>query len=65
MKTSSKTLYKKVRVRTNHEVYYTVVNLPIKEIDGVMFLPVVKQMPTQQITQAIHYIRKDSLEFVK
>lgn len=65
MKTSNKSFFKKVRVRTNHEEYYTLLNVPSKEIEGVMFLPVVKQVPSQQKTQPIHYIRKDSVEFIK
>lgn len=47
------------------EVYYTFSHWPSKEIDGVMFLPVVKQPPTQSNTQSIHYMRKDSLEKIK
>ena len=47
------------------EVYYTFSHWPTKEIDGVMFLPVVKQPPTQSITQTVHYMRKDSLEKIK
>ncbi len=47
------------------EVYYTFSHWPSKEIDGVMFLPVVKQPPSQSNTQSIHYMRKDSLEKIK
>jgi len=47
------------------EVYYTYTHWPSKDIDGVEFLPVVKQIPSQSITQSIHYMRKDSLEKVK
>jgi hypothetical protein len=46
------------------EIYYTYPHWPFREIDGVVFLPVVKEMPSQQKTQTIHYIRKDSLEKV-
>jgi hypothetical protein len=47
------------------EVYYTYPHWPSKDIDGVEFLPVVKQPPSQSNTQTIHYMRKDSLEKVK
>jgi hypothetical protein len=65
MKTLNKPIYKKVRTRTNGEVYYTNQVWPPKEIDGVMFLPVVKDMPSMEKKQNVHYVRKDSLEFVK
>jgi hypothetical protein len=47
------------------EMYYTYSHWPSKDIDGVEFLPVVKQVPSQTNTQTIHYMRKDSLEKVK
>jgi len=47
------------------EIYYTYPHWPSKDIDGVEFLPVVKQIPSQSNTQTIHYMRKDSLEKVK
>jgi hypothetical protein len=47
------------------EIYYTYSHWPSKDIDGVEFLPVVKQPPSQSNTQTIHYMRKDSLEKVK
>ena len=47
------------------EMYYTYAHWPSKDIDGVEFLPVVKQLPTQSNTQSIHYMRKDSLEKVR
>lgn len=47
------------------EIYYTFSHWDVKEIDGVQFLPVNKNYPTQTVTQQIHYIRKDSLERVK
>ena len=46
------------------EVYYTFHQWPSKEIDGVEFLPVVKNPPSN-VTQTIHYMRKDSLEKIK
>lgn len=46
------------------EVYYTFSHWPSKEIDGVSFLPVMKHPPSN-VTQTIHYMRKDSLEKFK
>lgn len=43
------------------DVYYTYAHWPSKEIDGVIFLPVVKNL-TEKTT---YYLRKDSLEKVK
>lgn len=43
------------------DVYYTYSHWPSKEIDGVSFLPVVKNL-TEKTT---YYLRKDSLEKVK
>jgi hypothetical protein len=55
----------KMRNRLNvTDVYYTFPHWSLKEIDGVDFLPVVKQPPSNN-TQTIHYIRKDSLEKTK
>lgn len=55
----------KLRNRLNvTDVYYTFPHWTPREIDGVVFLPVVKQPPSH-MTQTIHYIRKDSLEKTK
>jgi len=61
-------MYNPIKMRnriSQTEVYYTYTHWPSKEIDGVEFLPVVKQVPSQTNTQTIHYMRKDSLERVK
>jgi hypothetical protein len=47
------------------EIYYTFPQWEPKEVDGVVFLAVCMFEPTQDRTQQIHYIRKDSLERVK
>ena len=47
------------------EVYYTFSHWDSKQIDGVDFIPVNKFPPTQELTQQLHYMRKDSLEKVK
>ena len=55
----------KLRNRVNlTDVYYTLSQWPSKEIDGVLFLPVVRNYPSDQ-KQPIHYVRKDSLEKTK
>ncbi len=59
-----KPLLKKVRSKTNSDVYYTYSNWETKEIEGVTFIPVVKQMPSDK-TQVTFYMRKDNLEVVK
>lgn len=43
------------------DVYYTYSHWPSKEIDGVLFLPVVKNLSEKNT----YYLRKDSLEKVK
>jgi hypothetical protein len=64
MKTLNRQILKKVRSHTNHDIYYTFSHWEPKEIEGVKFIPVVKNPPNNQ-TQTIHYMRKDSLEYVK
>jgi hypothetical protein len=65
-KTQLKSVLKKYRVRNGSgEIFYTYSNWETNEIDGVIFLPVVKSMPSQSKTQQLHYLRKDSLEAVK
>ena len=54
-----KPLLKKVRSKTNSDVYYTYSNWETKEIEGVTFIPVVKQMPSDK-TQVTFYMRKDN-----
>jgi hypothetical protein len=61
-------MYNPIKLRnriSQTEVYYTYSHWPSKQIDGVEFLPVVKQIPSQSNTQSIHYMRKDSLEKIK
>ena len=61
-------MYNPIKMRnriSQSEVYYTYTHWPSKDIDGVEFLPVVKQVPSQTNTQTIHYMRKDSLEKIK
>lgn len=64
MKNQNNEILKKVRVRTNQEIYYTYSHWPTKEIDGVEFISVVKHLPNNQ-KQTLHLMRKESLEYVK
>jgi len=65
VKTKLPYLIRKVRNRLHHdEIYYTYTNWETKEIDGVQFIPVVKQ-PQEQKLQQIHYMKKDNMEFIK
>lgn len=65
MKTVKKSILKKVRTKINNEIFYTYSDWPSKEIDGVEFIAVNKNIPTGQQTQAIHWLRKDSVEYIK
>lgn len=55
---------KKVRPKATSEVYYTYSQWDTKDIDGVTFLAVVKEKPSNKLQQ-IHYMRKDNMEFIK
>ena len=62
--TAGKPTLKKVRSKTNSDIYYTYSNWATNEIDGITFIPVVKS-PSRTENQVIHYMRKDNMEFVK
>ena len=62
--TGGKPILKKVRSKTNQDVYYTYSNWATNEIEGITFIPVVKTIPDGS-TQVIHYMRKDNLEYLK
>ena len=47
------------------EIYYTFSHWEPREIEGVQFIPVCKFYPSQEKTQQLHYMRKDSLEKVR
>jgi hypothetical protein len=57
-------ILKKVRSKTNSDIYYTYSNWASNEIDGITFIPVVKDVPDGK-NQVIHYMRKDNVECVK
>jgi hypothetical protein len=59
-----KAILKKVRSKTNSDIYYTYSNWETKEIEGITFIPVVKSSNNNEY-QMIHYLRKDNVEYVK
>jgi hypothetical protein len=63
--TGSKAILKKVRSKTNSDIYYTYSNWATNEIEGIIFIPVVKELPNPNKNQVIFYMRKDNVEFVK
>ena len=60
-----KSILKKVRARNGTDVYYTYSNWETKEIDGVTFIPVVKTIPVNTLTDKVHWMKKDTMEYVK
>ena len=65
MKTvKNKPLLKKVRSKTNSDTYYTFSNWDTREIEGVTFIPVVKEVPSEKL-QHTFWLRKDNVEYVK
>ena len=63
--TGNKPILKKVRSKTNQDIYYTYSNWTTNEIDGVIFIPVVKSLPDPKKNQVVHYMKKDNMEFIK
>ncbi len=61
----NKSIIKKVRSRLNTDTYYTMSDWDLKDIDGVQFVPVVKQIPERNKKQPVFYMRKDNLETIK
>lgn len=55
----------KFRSKLNSEVYYTWSNWETKDIDGVAFLAVVRDVPDNSKLQQIYYMKKDNMELVK
>ena len=64
-KVKPKSTLKKVRAKNGTDIFYTYSHWPIEEIDGQKFIAVVKQMPDPKKNQVIHYMKKDSMEYVK
>lgn len=59
-----KSIIRKVRSKTNLDIYYTHSNWETKEIDGVTFIPVVKEVDSKKL-QYTFWLRKDNVEYVK
>lgn len=59
-----KPILQKVRSKTNQDIYYTYANWETKDIDGVTFLPVVRDVPGIKLQQTF-YLRKDNLDYIK
>jgi hypothetical protein len=59
-----KPLIRKVRSKTNLDIYYTYSNWETKEIEGVTFIPVVKENDSKKL-QHTFWLRKDNVEYVK
>jgi hypothetical protein len=57
-------IIKKVRSKTNSDIYYTWSNWETKEIEGVTFIPVVRDVPSEKL-QHTFWMRKDNVEYVK
>ena len=55
----------KVRVRATSEVYYTYTKADTKEIDGITFIPVIKNPPPHRTVEQVYWMRKDNMERVK
>lgn len=62
MKVKAVPMMRKVRVITNGEIYYTDNRWETKDIDGVKFIYVIKNIGIRETPKLM---RKDSLETVK
>lgn len=62
MKTQKELKPIKLQSLTSKEVFYSFPHWTGKEVDGVEFTAVVKQQPSHERTQTLHYIRKDNLQ---
>ena len=60
----SKPILQKVRSLTNQDIYYTYSNWETKDIEGVVFIPVVRDVPGMKL-QHTFYLRKENLEYIK
>jgi hypothetical protein len=65
---NTKVTHKPIKLRNKFsltETYYTFPHWDSRQIDGVEFIPVCKFYPSQEKSQQLHYMRKDSLEKVR
>ena len=65
MKHKKEPILFQVRVKNGGDIYYTYSHWETKEIDGVEFVPVCKQKPSQDKTQQLYHMRKDWLEYIR
>ena len=57
---------KKVRSKVNvSDIYFTSPDWDTKDVDGVIFIPVVNQMPSGSISTRILWMRKDNMETIR
>lgn len=57
---------KKVRSKVNvNDIYFTSSKWDTREVDGVIFIAVVSQMPNGSLSNRKLWIRKDNMEFVR
>ena len=54
----------KIKSKMTSDIYYTSSSWKKKEVDGVVFVPVVKKRPDGTNSKTILWIRKDSTEYV-
>lgn len=54
---------KKVRSKANSDTYYTYTHWPTKEIEGEVFIGVIKR--PDPYSDKVLWMKKDSVEFVK
>ena len=60
---TAKEVLRKVRNKLHlDEIYYTYSHWPSKDIDGVAFLPIIKELSTHP---KVFYMRKDNMEYIK
>jgi hypothetical protein len=60
-----KSILKKVRPKNGTDIFYTYSNWELHEINGEKFIPVVKEVPDPNKNQVVHFMKKDSMEYVK
>jgi hypothetical protein len=59
----SKPILRKLRSLTNSDIYYTYSNWEPKEIEGVIFIPVVRDEPSDKL-QHTFWVRKENMEYL-
>ena len=62
MKDKTKPMMRKVRVIANGDIYHTVSDWETKEVDGVKFIYVIKNIGIRETPKLM---RRDTLEYLK